>query len=121
MPTRWRKDIWIKDSQAFTSTFFSSKCQKVAELAEWAELTLVWASNRLVILNYLGSFQFEVIVSENSQLRAGDSFKLSEIIVCMVYTLVFAYSRGTSQRYGERSVFGRSRELIGLPLEIKNR
>ena len=71
----------LKDSQAFSSTFFSSKCQTVAELTEGAMVTLGWAPNRLVILNYLGSFQFEVISSENSQLRAGDRFELSEIIV----------------------------------------
>ena len=71
----------LKDSQAFTSTFFSSKCQTVAELAEGAKVTLGWAPNRLVVLNYLGSFQFEVVVSENSQLQEGDKFELSEIIV----------------------------------------
>ena len=71
----------LKESQAFTSTFFSSKCQTVAELSDGAKVTLGWAPNRLVILNYLGSFQFEVIASENSQLRAGDRFELSEIIV----------------------------------------
>ena len=71
----------LKDSQAFISTFFSSKCQTVAELTEGARVTLGWAPNRLVILNYLGSFQFEVVSSENSQLRAGDRFELSEIIV----------------------------------------
>ena len=71
----------LKDSQAFTSTFFSSKCQTVAELAEGAKVTLGWAPNRLVVLNYLGSFQFEVVFSENSQLQNGDRFELSEIIV----------------------------------------
>ena len=71
----------LKDSQAFTSTFFSSKSQTVAELAEGAKVTLGWAPNRLVVLNYLGSFQFEVVFSENSQLQNGDRFELSEIIV----------------------------------------
>ena len=71
----------LKDSQAFTSTFFSSKCQTVAELAQGATVQIGWAPNRLVKLNYLGDFQFEVISSENSQLREGDRFELSEIIV----------------------------------------
>ena len=71
----------LKESQAFTSTFFSSKCQTVAELSEGAKVTLGWAPNRLVILNYLGSFEFEVIRSENSQLKPGDRFELSEIII----------------------------------------
>ena len=71
----------LKESQAFTSIFFSSKCQTVAELSEGAKVTLGWAPNRLVILNYLGSFEFEVIRSENSQLKPGDRFELSEIII----------------------------------------
>lgn len=71
----------LKESQAFTSTFFSSKCQTVAELSEGAKVTLGWAPNRLVILKYLGSFEFEVIRSENSQLKPGDRFELSEIII----------------------------------------
>lgn len=71
----------LKDSQAFTSTFFSSKCQTVAELAQGATVQIGWAPNRLVKLNYLGDFQFEVISSANSQLLPGDRFELAEIIV----------------------------------------
>ena len=40
-----------------------------------------WAPNRLVKMKYIGNHQFEVISSENSQLREGDLFELSEIIV----------------------------------------
>lgn len=40
-----------------------------------------WAPDRLVRLSYLGDHQFEVMSSENSQLRSGDRFELSEIIV----------------------------------------
>ena len=71
----------LKDSKAFTSTFFSSRCQTVAELAEGARVTLGWAPNRMVSMKYLGSFGFEVVSSENSSLQVGDRFELSDIIV----------------------------------------
>ena len=71
----------LKDSKAFVSTFFTAKYQTVAELASGVSVTVGWAPNRLVRLNYLGDFQFEVVSSENSQLLQGDRFELSEIIV----------------------------------------
>lgn len=71
----------LKDSMAFVSTFFTAKYQTVAELASGVSVTVGWAPNRLVRLNYLGDFQFEVVSSENSQLLQGDRFELSEIIV----------------------------------------
>ena len=71
----------LKNSKAFVSTFFTAKYQTVAELASGVSVTVGWAPNRLVRLNYLGDFQFEVVSSENSQLLQGDRFELSEIIV----------------------------------------
>ena len=71
----------LKESKAFVSTFFSAKFQTVSELAPGVVVTIGWAPNRLVKLNYLGEFHFEVIESQNSQLLAGDRFELSEIIV----------------------------------------
>ena len=72
---------YLKDSQVYASNFFTSKCQTVAELVEGMKVQIGWAPNRLVKMIYLGNFQFEVISSENSQLRVGDRFELSEIIV----------------------------------------
>lgn len=71
----------LKDSKAFVSTFFTAKYQTVAELVPGVIVTVGWAPNRLVRMNYLGDFQFEVLTSENSQLLQGDRFELSEIII----------------------------------------
>lgn len=71
----------LKESKAFVSTFFTSKYQTVSELTPGVIVTIGWAPNRIVNLNYLGEFQFEVLSSENSQLLPGDRFELSEIIV----------------------------------------
>ena len=71
----------LKESKNYVSTFFTARYQTVAELKTGVEVTIGWAPNRLVRLNYLGDFQFEVRSSENSQLLPGDKFELSEIIV----------------------------------------
>ena len=71
----------LKESKNFVSTFFTARCQTVAELRSGVEVTIGWAPNRLVRLNYLGDFLFEVVCSENSQLLPGDMFELSEIII----------------------------------------
>lgn len=71
----------LKETKTFVSTFFTSRCQTVAELAKDALVTIGWAPDRVVKMKYLGNFGFEVISSENSQLRPGDKFELSEIIV----------------------------------------
>ena len=71
----------LKESKNFVSTFFTARCQTVAELRPGVEVTIGWAPNRLVRLNYLGDFLFEVVCSENSQLLPGDRFELSEIII----------------------------------------
>ena len=72
---------YLKDAQIYASNFFTSKYQTVAELKPDTVVHIGWAPNRLVKMKYIGSHQFEVISSENSQLRPGDLFELSEIIV----------------------------------------
>ena len=72
---------YLKDAQIYSSNFFTSRCQTVAELKPDTTVHIGWAPNRLVKMRYMGNYQFEVISSENSQLMAGDRFELSEIIV----------------------------------------
>lgn len=71
----------LKDSDIYSSTFFSSKYIAVSDLQKGAEVTVGWAPNRLVTIRYLGDFNFEVINSANSQLKPTDRFELSEIII----------------------------------------
>lgn len=72
---------YLKGAQIYASNFFTSKYQTVAELKPDTVVHIGWAPNRLVKMKYIGNHQFEVISSENSQLREGDLFELSEIIV----------------------------------------
>lgn len=78
----------LKDSHAFVSTFFSSRCLDIASLQPGQKVTLGWAPNRIVVLDYLGDFNFEVVSNENSHLLPGDRFELSNVI--LEYPLVIS-------------------------------
>lgn len=70
----------LKESKTYDSNFFTAQCLIVADLEPGTNVTIGWLPNRLVTLNYMGEFSFEVVMSENSQLKVGDSFELTEII-----------------------------------------
>lgn len=61
----------LKDSTAFTSTFFSRKTVYASELKDGDIVRIGWDPDRLVKLKYLGNNEFEVLESLNSQLVAG--------------------------------------------------
>lgn len=70
----------LKESKTYDSNFFTAQCLIVADLEPGTNVTIGWLPNRLVTLNYMGEFSFEVVMSENSQLKVGDRFELTEII-----------------------------------------
>lgn len=64
----------LKDSKAFTSTFFSTKTLYSSQLKRGDIVRIGWEPNRVVRLKYLGDDSYEVIESLNSQLEKGDKF-----------------------------------------------
>ena len=70
----------LKESKAYDSNFFTAQCLIVADLEPGTNVTMGWLPDRLVTLHYKGDFSFDVVMSENSQLKVGDSFELTEII-----------------------------------------
>ena len=78
----------LKQSNLFSSTFFTSKCLDVNTLQKGQTVIIGWAPDRLVKLEYLGEFTFEVSSSANSQLCVGDRLELSNVI--LGYPLVIA-------------------------------
>ena len=45
-------------------------------------LSVRWFTpNRIVVLDYLGDFNFEVVSNENSHLLPGDRFELSNVLL----------------------------------------
>lgn len=71
----------VKNSPAFESGFFSSKCINVSELNSGSTVNIGWNPNRIVSLKYLGGYKFRVTDSLNSQLRAGDEFELTSFML----------------------------------------
>lgn len=71
----------LKNSQAFVSTFFSSRFVDTSSLLKGQIVKIGWSPNRLVELKYLGELKFEVIRSTNSQLEEGDIFETSCLIL----------------------------------------
>lgn len=71
----------LKDSPQFESYFFTTECISVTDLEKGDRITIGWMPDRVVMLEYLGDFNFQVISSENSKLQVGDQFQLSNILM----------------------------------------
>lgn len=71
----------LRNSDAFVSDFFTSRCIVSSDLEAGTEVAIGWQPNRTVILKYMGNSQYEVISSENSKLCKGDIFEASEFIL----------------------------------------
>jgi len=64
----------LKDDPTFESGFFTTRFVVSDELTEGDTVTIGWAPNRLVRLQYLGNSSYRVVRSENAKLRDGDDF-----------------------------------------------
>ncbi|MCQ2176316.1 MAG: hypothetical protein MJY41_00060 [Bacteroidales bacterium] len=71
----------IKNTPAFESGFFSSKCINTTELSADCIVRIGWHPNRLVSLQYLGNYRFKVKDSINSQLKEGDEFEATSFVL----------------------------------------
>lgn len=71
----------LKKSNIYASTFFTSKYLDVSALDKGQLVTIGWGPDRLVKLEYIGDFTFEVRSSANSQLQTGDRMELSNVII----------------------------------------
>ena len=71
----------LKDTQAFNSTFFTSKCLDTSDLEAGHKVTIGWAPDRLAVLEYLGGHRLKVVSAENSKLMPGDEFETSHIML----------------------------------------
>lgn len=71
----------LTESNIFSSTFFSSRCLVSSDLSVGQKVVIGWAPDRIIKVIYHGEHLFEVEESVNSQLKKGDRFELSEIIL----------------------------------------
>ncbi len=58
----------------------SRKLSVAQELFAGERLRLIWQPERICDIEYLGNLQFRVVASENTRLKAGDTFECSLII-----------------------------------------
>jgi hypothetical protein len=72
---------FLQDNASNPSSFFTSKFVSADTLSPEDEVTIGWNPNRLVILTYLGENRFRVRSSENSKLKAGDEFSVSQFML----------------------------------------
>ena len=63
-----------------SSPIMSRKLSVAKELVQGERLRLTWQPDRICDIEYLGDLQFRVTASENTRLKAGDTFECSLII-----------------------------------------
>ena len=63
-----------------SSPILSRKLSVAQELVKGERLRLTWQPERICDIEYLGNLQFRVVASENTRLKAGDTFECSLII-----------------------------------------
>ena len=63
-----------------SSPIMSRKISVAKELVLGEQLRLTWQPDRICDIEYLGDLQFRVTASENTRLKAGDTFECSLII-----------------------------------------
>lgn len=76
----------LKNNPGETSGFYTTRFVTSDEMEKGDRVTIGWAPNRLVSLEYLGNSSFRVVSSENSKLRSGDEFSASQFM--MGYPLI---------------------------------
>ncbi len=76
----------LKSDPSETSGFYTTRFITSDELEKGDRVTIGWAPNRLVSLEYLGNSSFRVVSSENAKLRKGDEFSASQFM--MGYPLI---------------------------------
>lgn len=52
-----------------------------ANLCRGQKIEMTWNPNRRCVVSYLGEAKFEIVLSENSKLKVGDSFSCSHFII----------------------------------------
>lgn len=63
-----------------SSPIMSRRLSVAKELTRGERLRLTWQPDRICDIEYLGDLQFRVMASENTRLKAGDTFECSLII-----------------------------------------
>lgn len=100
---------WLAEESGVDSQFFTTRYVSVSDLAVGDRLTLGWAPDRLVRVQYLGSGRFRVKTSEKSKLKVGDEFEAEGFMLgCPLYMMAIYRDGQTLPAYVAGRVHGLS-------------
>jgi len=71
----------LKQDPSFESSFFTTRFVVSDDLEPGVVVSIGWAPNRLVKLQYLGDYKYRVLSSENSKLQKDDEFCASQFMM----------------------------------------
>ena len=71
----------LKSENVDNSDLVMSESMSSSDLKIGDRLMIAWQPNRVCLLNYLGDNQFEVMESQNSKLKVGDTFRCGLFIL----------------------------------------
>lgn len=71
----------LKSENVDNSDLVMSESMSSSDLKIGDRLMIAWQPNRVCVLNYLGDNQFEVMESQNSKLKVGDTFRCGLFIL----------------------------------------
>lgn len=71
----------LKSENVDNSDLVMSESMSSGDLKIGDRLMIAWQPNRVCLLNYLGDNQFEVMESQNSKLKVGDTFRCGLFIL----------------------------------------
>ena len=106
----------LKSENVDNSDLVMSESMSSSDLKIGDRLMIAWQPNRVCVLKYLGDNQFEVMESQNSKLKVGDTFRCGLFILGEpVYINDLRQNNGT----GEPKLFviGNKSGLVKLRIE----
>lgn len=73
--------LWLKSSEVYNSSFFSTKQLQTKELTPGQEIEIGWSPNRYLRLRYQGESEYLIMEAVQSKLQAGDRFEATTFLM----------------------------------------
>ena len=106
----------LKSENVDNSDLVMSESVSSSDLKIGDRLMIAWQPNRVCLLNYLGDNKFEVMKSQNSKLKVGDTFRCGLFILGEpVYINDLRQNNGTEEP--KLFVIGNKSGLVKLKIE----
>lgn len=73
--------FWLKSSEVYNSSFFSTKQLETKELIPGQEIEIGWSPNRYLKLRYQGECEYLITKAVQSKLQEGDRFEATTFML----------------------------------------